>query len=185
MGLFRAKRGQPPPPPHTEEIGETKEFVVAKGFSNIGVYDALIAADETKHLFAELTADRDRPDVRPDEAYLAIMTSIHPGWTFRLMQLYWPDPEPRREFYLNVKQQWRQTTQGMAILRDGLLLALDQMSIPFGRRTFVEFVYAGDESITWWETLPSICDRFGVKTFYLNREEIRNLAQWIFNPALE
>ena len=102
-------------------------------------FDALIGDDNTKRLFAELTADRDRTDVRPVEAYQTILHSIHPGWKLRVLQLYWPDPEPRVTFFHFV-EKWRQSSEGLAILKEGLELALDQTSLPFGKRTFIEFV---------------------------------------------
>ncbi len=182
--MFSKKKGVPPRPAHTEEVGYTQEFVLAKGYQSVGGYDVLIGADNSKRLFAEFNADRDRTDARPYEAYLAILHSMHPGWKIRLLQLYWPDPEPRRAFYQSVLG-WRQSNTGFQILKDGLLLALDQIGLPFGRRTFVEFVYADEECVTWWEALPSLCSTFGVNVSYLNHDEITQLSRWIFNPTLE
>jgi hypothetical protein len=182
--MFTRRKGQPPPAPHTEEIGFTQEFVLARGYQILGGFEALIGVGGDKRLFAELNADRDRSDVRPGDAYLSLLSSMHPGWKFRLLQLYWPDPEPRTAFYQNVRG-WRQQTVGMSILKDGLILALDQFGLPFGRRTFLEFVYADEESLTWWEALPTLCQTFGVHVSYLARDEITKLARWIFNPTLE
>ena len=147
-------------------------------------FDALIGDDNTKRLFAELTADRDRTDVRPSEAYQTILHSIHPGWKLRVLQLYWPDPEPRVTFFHFV-EKWRQSSEGLAILKEGLELALDQTSLPFGKRTFIEFVQFDEECITWWETLAALCGNYGVFVYYLNRDEITKLSRWIFNPVLE
>jgi hypothetical protein len=58
------------------EVGTTHHFVLSKGFTRVGNLDALIGADGTKRLFAELFADPDRPDVRPTEAYQAILSSM-------------------------------------------------------------------------------------------------------------
>jgi len=81
-----------------QTIGSTRTFVLAKGFTQAGAHAALIGEDDTSRLFAELYADPDRPDVRPQEAYQSILSSMQPGWTLRLLQLFWPDPEPRLEF---------------------------------------------------------------------------------------
>src|SRR5208337_3154155 len=80
MNLFSNKKAEPPQPEYIEEVGWTQPFVLGKGFEKVGNFDALIGDDNTKRLFAELTADRDRADVRPVEAYQTILQSIHPGW---------------------------------------------------------------------------------------------------------
>jgi hypothetical protein len=106
--------------------------------------------------------------------------------------LYWPDPEPRLLFRNNVLA-WRQAKAdtaaaegpGLAILKDGLLLALDQVGLPFGRRTFLEFVCADEECLTWWEALPPLCQAFGVGVSCLTQDEIMKLTRWIFNPSLD
>lgn len=183
-GFFHNKKGVPPPATHVEEVGYTQEFVLAKGFAQVGNFDVLIGDDNTKRLFAEMTADRDRTDVRPIEAYLAILGSMHPGWKFRILQLYWPDPEPRLVFRQQVLA-WRQPNEGMSILKDGLLLALDKVGLPFGKRTFLEFAYADEESLTWLEALPALCNNFGVHFAFLTRDDITHLSRWIFNPSLE
>lgn len=182
--MFSKRKGQPPPSPHTDEVGFTQEFVLSKGFETRGNFDGLIGGDGSVRLFAEFNADRDRSDVRPEEAYLSLLHSMHPGWKFRVLQLYWPDPEPRLAFYQNVLK-WRGPNSGLGILKDGLLLALDQVGLPFGRRTFLEFVCADEECLTWWEALPALCQTFGVHLSYLAKDEITSLSRWIFNPTLE
>ena len=77
------------------EVGTTHTFVLGKGVVQVGALAALLGDDDTKRLFAELYADLDRPEVRPQEAYQAILSSMQPGWTLRLLQLFWPDPAPR------------------------------------------------------------------------------------------
>src|SRR5258708_18023240 len=182
--MFKRSRGQPAPAPHTEEIGYTQEFVLAKGFESRGAFDALIGGDNSRRVFAELSADRDRCDVRPLEAYGNMLASMHAGWRFRVLQLYWPDPGPRQAFFQRVRK-WRGANPGMQILKDGLLLALDQVGLPFGRRTFVEFDCQDEECLTWWESLGAICSPSGVQVSYLRREEITKLTRWMFNPALD
>ena len=69
-----------------QTIGSTRDFVLAKGFTQVGTHAALIGEDGTRRLFAEIYADPDRPEVRPQEAYQAILSSMQPGWTLRLLQ---------------------------------------------------------------------------------------------------
>jgi hypothetical protein len=166
------------------EVGTTHQFVLIRGFTEVGAHAALVGADGTKRLFAELFADPDRPDVRPAEAYQAILTSMQPGWTLRLLQLFWPDPIPREAFYQQVNQWQDGKSEGLPILRQGLLLSIQQSPLPFSRRTILEFVFPGEEGLAWWDGISGICQGFGVRAQPLAGEEIQRLVQWIFNPAL-
>lgn len=167
------------------EVGTTHAFVVSKGFTQVGAHAALLGEDDTKRLFAEVHADSDRPDVRPQEAYQAILSSIQPGWTLRLLQLFWPDPEPRLEFQRQV-QGWKSpNTEGLDILHQGLSLAVQEYPLPFVRRTVLEFVLPGDEGIAWWEGLSGLCAGFGLKVRYLDRKAIEELTRWVLNPNLD
>jgi len=168
----------------TTQVGTTHAFVLARGFTQVGAYDALIGADGTKRLFAELLADPDRPDVRPQEAYLAMLASMQPGWTIRILQLFWPDPVPREAFHRQV-QKWQDgESVGLSILQQGLLLSIQQSPLPFSRRTLLEFVFPGDEGLAWWEGMSGMCQGFGVRVNPLAGDEIRHLVQWVFNPVI-
>jgi len=165
-------------------IGSTRTFVLARGFTEVGNHAALIGDDDTRRLFAEVYADPDRPEVRPQEAYKSILSSMQPGWTFRLLQLFWPDPEPRVEFQKQV-QQWKSPdTEGLDILHQGLSLAIQEYPLPFARRTVLEFVLPGDEGIAWWEGVSGLCSGFGIRLHYLNHSELEDLTRWIFDPVL-
>jgi hypothetical protein len=166
-------------------VGTTHQFVLVRGFGKIGRVDCLIGADGSKRLFAELFADPDHPDVRPREAYQAILASMQPGWTLRLLQVFWPESQPRMAFQDHAGD-WRvPESDGLDILHQGLLLALEQFPLPFGRRTILEFVYPGDEGIAWWQGLGGLCQGFGVRFVYLEVSELQSILNWIFNPALD
>lgn len=166
-------------------IGSTRSFVLAKGFAQVGTHAALIGEDDTRRLFAELYADPDRPEVRPQEAYQAILSSMQPGWTLRLLQLFWPDPGPRLAFQHQV-QAWRPpSSEGLDILHQGLLLAIQESPLPFVRRTVLEFVYLADEGKAWWEGLGGVCAGFGLRLRYLDQASIESLTRWVLNPSLE
>jgi len=167
-----------------QTIGSTRTFVLAKGFTQVGDHAALIGEDDTKRLFAEVYADPDRPEVRPQEAYKAILSSMQPGWTLRLLQLFWPDPQPRLEFQTQVLRWTRPVTEGLDILHQGVLLAVQEYPLPFVRRTVLEFVLPGEEGVAWWEGLTGLCAGFGIRIQYLNRSGIENLTHWIFDPDL-
>ena len=166
------------------QVGATRTFVLSKGFTQVGSHAALIGEDDTPRLFAELYADPDRPEVRPGEAYKALLSSIQPGWTVRLLQLFWPDPQPRLEFQQQVLNWKPPTTEGLDIMHQGLLLALKEYPLPFVRRTVLEFVLPGDEGIAWWEGLGGLCAGFGLRVSMLDERAIRLLTEWIFNPRL-
>jgi hypothetical protein len=166
------------------EVGTTHHFVLSKGFTRIGNLDALIGADGTKRLFAELFADPDRPDVRPAEAYQAILSSMQPGWTLRLLQTFWPDPGPRLAFQRKAQGWQKPASDGLDILHQGLLLSTEQFPLPFGRRTILEFVFPGDEGLAWWEGLGGLCQGFGVRVSSMTTLEIQALLKWIFAPSI-
>jgi hypothetical protein len=165
-------------------IGSTRTFVLSKGFTQVGSRSALIGEDDTRRLFAEMYADPDRPEVRPQEAYQGILSSMQPGWTLRLLQLFWPDPEPRLEFLKQVQRWKTPDVEGLNILHQGLLLAIQEYPLPFVRRTILEFVLPGDEGKAWWEGLSGLCAGFGLRVGYLDQAAIEELTRWLLNPNL-
>jgi hypothetical protein len=167
------------------EAGTTHQFVLVKGFGKIGIHDCLLGTDGTKRLFAEFFADPDRPDVRPQEAYQAILTSMQPGWTLRLFQTFWPDPEPRLKFQHQVQDWPKPASNGLDIIHQGLLISAEQFPLPFGRRTILEFVFPGEEGIAWWEGLGGLCQGFGVGISYQAVPEIFVLLKWVFAPSID
>jgi hypothetical protein len=168
-----------------QTIGSTRTFVLAKGFIQAGAHAVLIGEDDTRRLFAELYADPDRPEVRPQEAYQAVLSSMQPGWTLRLMQLFWPDPEPRLEFQHQVQNWGKPRTEGLDILHQGLILAIQEYPLPFVRRTVLEFVLPDDEGVAWWEGLSGLCAGFGLRVRYLDQATVEGLTRWVLNPNLE
>ena len=167
------------------EVGTTHIFVLSKGMCQVGTHTALIGDDDTRRLFAELYADPDRPEVRPQEAYQAILSSMQPGWSLRILQLFWPDPDPRLEFQQQLQNWDSPTSEGLDILDQGLLLAVQQYALPFVRRTVLEFVLPGDQGLAWWEGLSGVCGSFGIRIRYLSQLDIESLTRWILNPNLE
>lgn len=171
-------------PDTTEEIGFTQSFVLANGFETVDSFDVLVGEGSTKRLFAQVTADPDRPEVRPHDAYLAMLSSMQPGWVVRILQTFWPDPLPRQRFF-DLVQGWPAASgEGISILKDGLILAVQQQGIPYTRKTIVEFIYPGTEGVPWWQSLPDMFGTYGVHMKFMTREEIEALAHWIFNPNL-
>ena len=167
------------------QVGTTRTFVLGKGFTQVRSHAALIGEDDTRRLFAELYADPDRPEVRPQEAYQAILSSMQPGWTLSLLQLFWPDPEPRLAFQQQVLSWKSPEIEGLDILHQGLLLAVQEYSLPFVKRTVLEYVLPGDEGLAWWEGLTGLSAGFGIRVRYLDQAEIESLTRWVLNPNLE
>jgi hypothetical protein len=168
-----------------EELGTTEQFVVAKGFIQAGKYPALIGFDGTKRLFAEMFADADRLDIRVQEAYQELFYSLQPGWTLRILQIFWPDPQPRTTFLRRVENWTNHKAEALDILHAGLMLAIQETLLPSLRRTFIEFILPGDEGLAWWEGLSGVCAAFGVQVKYLDAKDIQELAYRILNPGFE
>jgi len=183
------------------KVSSSQAFVLARGLQQVGEYWILIGEDGRQRLFAELTADPDRPDVRPIEAYRALLSSMQPGWTVRTLQIFWPDPLPRQAFYEQF-EQWnakdsdsehdgrrpvpKGDAEGVQLLRQSLSLSLQESPLPFVRRTIMEFVLVGGaESLSWWEGISAAIQTYGVKVTPLSADEIQTLARWVFNPALD
>src|SRR5581483_12392761 len=166
-------------------VGSTRTLVLAKCFTQVGHHSALIGEDDTRRLFAELYADPDRPEVRPQEAYQAMLSSMQPGWTLRLLQLFWPDPEPRLAFQKQIQEWGAPAIEGLDILHQGLLLSIQEYPLPFVRRTVLEFVLPGDEGVAWWEGLGGLCAGFGLRVRYLDQAAMEGLTRWVLNPRLE
>ena len=167
------------------EVGATHTFVLSRGFVHLGKHVALLGEDGTRRLFAEVVADPDRPEVRPQEAYQAMLSSMQPGWTLRLLQLFWPDPEPRLAFQRQAQTWQSPANEGLDILLQGLSLAVQEAPLPFARRTVLEFVLPGEEGTAWWEGLAGLCAGFGLRVRYLDQREVEDLARWVLNPSLE
>jgi hypothetical protein len=167
-----------------QAVGDTQQFVLGQGFVQVGDFDTLLGHNGTKRLFIELFADRDRTEVRPAEAYQALLASIQPSWTIRVFQVYWPDEYPRELFLSNVRK-WRAPNDGMSFLRDSLEHTVQASSIPFGRRTIIEMIVTGTESISFWETLPAMLQQFGVQAVHLTKDQVERLAHWVFNASID
>jgi len=168
-----------------EETGSTLKFVIAQGITQVGPYQALIGFDKTKRLFSELSADTDRPDVHPQDAYKELLYSLQPGWTLRIWQIFWPDILPRAAFVERTKSWGNHSTEGLGILYDGLVLAAEKTRLPSLRRTFIEFVLPGNEGLAWWESMQGICATYGVQVKYLDAMGIQELAYRIMNPGFD
>jgi len=164
-----------------QTVGTSQTFVLSKGLTNVGQYIALLGEDDTRRLFAELYADPDRPEVRPQEAYQAILFSMQPGWTLRLLQLFWPDPVPRLAFQEQVDNWGTPSDEGLDILFQGLSMSVEEQPLPYIRRTILEFVFPGDEGVAWWEGLGGLCQGFGLRFSPLPGEDILVLSRRILN----
>jgi len=101
------------------EVGKTQDFVLGQGFQELDGYIALVGQDGSQRLLAELSADPDRPEVRPQDAYRELLASLAPGWTVRLLQVTWPDPQPRQAFLAQVETWGGSGGEEMAMLRQG------------------------------------------------------------------
>jgi hypothetical protein len=174
------------------EPGRTQDFVMAQGFQEVGGFTVLLGQDGGRRLLAEIYADPDRPEARPQEAYRDLLASLAPGWTLRLLQVTWPDPGPRQAFLARM-DTWGageavelQPNEALKTLQQGLRLYLEAFPLPYRRRTLLEFVLPpGDEALGWWGGIAGSLARYGLRLVPLGREEILALARHLLNPELE
>lgn len=167
-------------------IGASQDFVLGQGFENLGEYVLLLSRDGSRRLLAELSADPDRPEARPQEAYRELLASLAPGWTVRLLQVTWPDPGPRQAFLAQVEAWEGGGGEGLQTLRQGLRLFLEGFPLPYRRRTLLEFVLPpGAEGLSWWGGVGGMLERYGLSLTPLGQEEIQALARHLLNPELE
>jgi hypothetical protein len=167
------------------EVGQTQDFVLGQGFQEVEGYTILVGRDGGRRLLAELSADPDRPEVRPQEAYRELLASLSPGWTVRLLQVTWPDPGSRRAFLAQVEAWEGGGGEELETLRQGLLLDLEGFPLPYRQRTLLEFVLPpGAEGLGWWAGVAGSLVRYGLALTPLGQEEILALARHLLNPEL-
>jgi hypothetical protein len=180
-------------------VGATQDFVLAGGFQEVGGFTALLARDGSRRLLAEISVDPDRPEARSQEAYSELLASLAPGWTARLLQVTWPDPEPRQAFLAGM-ESWEvsdpadpgghagqdgpaEVGQALGL---GLRLFLEGFPLPFRRRALLEFVLPpGEEALGWWGGAAGVLARHGLELTPLRREEILDLARQLLDPELD
>lgn len=168
------------------EVGKTQDFVLGQGFQEVDGYIALVGQDGSRRLLAELSADPDRPEARPQEAYQELLASLAPGWAVRLLQVTWPDPGPRRAFLAQLEAWEGSGEEELEMLRQGLQLYLEGFPLPYRRRTLLEFVLPpGGEAVGWWVGVAGSLERYGLVLTPLGQEEILALARHLLNPELE
>lgn len=175
-----------------QALGHTQDFVLAEGCQELAGYTALVGRDGTRRLLAELSADPDRPEARPGEAYRELLASLVPGWTLRLLQVTWPDLGPRRALLAQV-DAWGEkpptssgTGEQLSALRQGLQLFLEAFPLPYRQRVILEFVLPpGTEGLGWWSGLAGTLASYGLVFTPLDREAIVALARHLLNPELE
>ena len=164
-------------------VGPSQQFVAARGFRD-GV---LVGADGTARLFLELTADTDRPEVRPREAWMAFVQALPVGWTARVLQAVWPDPLPRSAF-LDAVERWAlPDTDPARLLAEGLRLFLLEAPLPYMRRTVVELAVPFgrvEDALAFVEGALALLSGYGVQARVLNEEEIAALAHGLLNPRV-
>lgn len=166
------------------KIGPSQQFVISRGFRD-GI---LIGVDGTARLFLELTADIDRTEVRPMAAWRDLISSLPPGWTVRVLQAVWPDPAPRAAFRRTVEEEWtRPAHEGQQLLYDTFHHFLEEVSLPFLRRTIVELAVptgALEDAFSFVDGTIAMLAGYGVRAEVLDESAIRTLTRGIFNPEV-
>jgi hypothetical protein len=169
-----------------EKVGKSQTFVRTQGIKQVGPFEGLIDAAGHTRLFAELTADPDRPEARPAEAFQAILASCQPGWSIRILQMFWPAPQSREMFTRNLAR-WGvggvQMDEGKRLLMEAFRLHVQMTPLPFSRRTILELDYRNEEHFSWWQSLPGMIAVFYVNFRPLPASEVILLARSILEPS--
>ena len=116
-----------------------------------------------------------------------MLSALQPGWTVRLLQIFWPDARPRLVFQEQVAG-WggaEARGEGQELLNQGLRLHLQAAPLPFVRRTILEFALPGEAGLAWWAGLPGLLTAYGLQVHPLAQDEIEKLAHRLLNPDLE
>ena len=94
-----------------------------------------------------------------------MLAALQPGWTVRLLQIFWPDPRPRLAFQEQVASWGGEGArgEGQELLSQGLLIHLQEAPLPFVRRTILEFALPGEAGLAWWEGLPGLLAAYGLQ----------------------
>lgn len=169
-----------------DQLNDSARLVAGKGFEGVEGWQALIGQDGNLRLFAELTAEPDLPQVRPTDAYRALLASLDPGWALRFLQIIWPDPTPRLA-YLRRVLTWKPPDEARRLLRDGLADLLETAPPPDATRTLLELSFprlARTLALAWWESLPGLLGVYGIDCRPLEPDEVQELAYRLNNPRL-
>ena len=131
-----------------------------------------------------MLADPDRVDLQTSQFYQEILSALPPGGVVRFMLINWLDPLPREEF---IKQYNQYATQSktendtLNWLAQSLEQHLLEYPLPFIQRNIVEFAFNGrQEELTWWDTLPTIAEKYGIGFVYLEANDLLKLSKGLF-----
>lgn len=165
--------------------GMTQSLVSALGFTER--HGRLLLLDEGRigRAFLELESDPDHPGARPGEAYEQLLAGLQPGMSVRLLQRFWPDPEPRARFLDQLDRQPKSPPGSLADrLQAGLSEFLRSAPLPFRRRTLLELVIPGPDALEWLDAAEAILSSHGVQVRRLAPEDVQAWAAYIFHPEL-
>lgn len=162
-------------------VGATQELVAGGGFREIRGLRFLAGADGTARFFLELEADPDRPEVRPREAWAALLSALPPGWGIRALWIVWPDPIPRQAF-LEGLDRWEDRDG----LREELRAFLAMEPPPLRRRGILEIaVPPADlaEAPGLLDGFRALLGSYGVMARPMDEGAVMDLARRILCPS--
>jgi hypothetical protein len=167
-----------------QPVGASQALVAAQGIRADGV---LVGADGTLRYLLDVTADPDRPDVRPTAAWRALLAALPAGWSLRVFQAVWPDPGPRAAFQAAVAHWPQPEHPGRRLLYESLQLFLDQASLPYARRTLLELAVptALERDVgAFLDGAIALLSQYGLLVVPLETPEIVTLVRAICNPEV-
>ena len=163
----------------------SQQLVAARGFREDG---ALVARDGGTRYFVEVWANTDRPEVRPQDAFAAIIRALPIGWSIRFTQISWPDTTPRKVFSRRVREWKVGEVPLRETLRDAMLYHLETAPLPFYRRTILEISpvpSARPEQVeAFIQTVGRACQQFHLEAALLTPEQVIEITRYILNPEV-
>ena len=111
---------------------------------------------------------------------------MQPGWTLRLLQLFWPDPEPRLEFQKQVQQWKRPGYRRLGYFASGTYPWLCRnIHFLLYVALYWNLYYQVMKELPGGKDLSGLCAGFGLRIRYLDQTAIEGLTRWVLNPNLE
>jgi len=166
------------------ELGDTREFVLGRGWTQVDGMAALQSADGSLRFFFLLETHPDDPGVQIEEAWRTFFESLPPGTGARLLYFSFPEEEERLQFVRRLQQAWPTNDGPRQAWKDDLLSFLLDAPLPFHRQLLLEVSLSPRQPRDFLLGLPHLFARFGVTARPALPEEVEALAHKIFRPEV-
>ncbi len=169
----------------TGNLGDTRSFILGRGWTQVEDMFALRSADGTLRFFFLLETHPDDPRVQIQEAWRTFFEALPPGGSGRILLFQFPEEEERRRFLEQV-QGWnlggqKETREAW---REEMVQFLLDAPLPFHRQVLLEVTLSPGGSVDFLRGLPQLFARYGVEARMATPEEVEALARKILHPEV-